>query len=167
MKTEISSTAYLQGVSEHVVAYLAQKLGSTGKDKFDAYVASGVLHPMFKCTGTGMVVGLFRYKAMLSFEALPASTINAHAIMARVLAWVADNDKARDKLKLPVPSVDIDAYNNSSLVDIEIEVEFAEEILATETDDAQCDIEYAGKRWNVTPYTVYTAEAAEVRPDGY
>ncbi|MFH0274898.1 phage tail protein [Vibrio jasicida] len=163
---ESNSISYMQELGNDIANYIDRVLGSSGKDKFDAYMTEGNMIPMFKDMGDGMLIGQFRYTAVFSIEDMPTTKIDPYVVMARVMAWITDYDREREQHNLKAPLVNIDAYNNGTLADMEITSEFVESITAKLAPDGETgDITFAGKEWNVQPYVVYVAEDGEVMPN--
>lgn len=165
MSVQSNSVSYMQELGDHLTNYIERKLGSPGKDKFDAYMTGGNMIPMFKDMGDGMLLGKFQYTAVFSIEDMPADKIDPYIVMARVMAWLDDNDREREKHGLKSPTVDIDAYNNGTMADMEITADFVESITARLAPDGEeGDVTFAGKEWNVEPYIVYVARTGKVAP---
>lgn len=167
MSTEtFKSISYMQELGKHITEYLDRQLGSPCKDKFDAVIESGKLIPMFKDMGTGgMIIGKFQYKAVFSIEDFPGDKMDPYVVMARVLAWIQDHDREREKHKLATPEATVDAYNNGQYYDMDFDIDFVETITAMLAPEGQPgDVTFAGKEWIVQPYVIYIAEDGEVKP---
>ena len=154
------SSSYMQALSDHLTDYLMTKAGSPAKDKFDAFMVSGEVKPALKNKGDGMIVCRLQYTAQFSFEDLPTNIIDPRVIFARVITWLDKFDTQREQLKLAPPSMDIDAYQQSELADLEISIDFIEDVSMREADDG--DVEYNGKRWQIEPFVIHTAESTTV-----
>lgn len=165
----VESVCYLQALGDHLTDYLQSKWGSPCKDKFDAYMSNGQLIPMFKDMGSDtIVIGRFQYSAIFSIEDMPTHLVDPYVVMARVMAWTTDHDRERERHQLKPPSVDIDAYNNGQMADLEITMDFVESITAKRAPDgAAGDVSFAGKEWVIQPYVVYLAEKGEVLPNAF
>lgn len=164
-KETFKSVSYMQELGDHITEYLDRLLGSPCKDKFDAVIESGQLIPIFKDMGDGMVVGKFKYKAVFSIEDFPGDKMDPYVVMARVLAWIQDHDREREKHKLSSPEATIDAYNNGQYYDMDFDIDFIETITAVPAPDGeQGDVTFAGQEWIVQPYEIYIAEDGEVTP---
>ncbi|EJB8454811.1 phage tail protein [Vibrio parahaemolyticus] len=165
MSISSNSISYMQELGDHLVSYIERKLGSPGKDKFDAYMTGGSVIPLFKDMGDGMLLGKFQYTAVFSIEDMPTDKIDPYVVMARTMSWICDYDREREKHGLKSPTIDIDAYNNGTLADMEITADFVESITARLAPDGETgDITFAGKEWNVEPYVIYVATDGEVTP---
>lgn len=161
--SDTQPTSYMQALSNDLLEYLEKKAGSTAKDKFDAFMVSGDVKPSFRNMGDGMVVCRLQYTAQFSFEDLPTRLIDPRVIFARVTTWLLTNDPMRDRLKLSAPSMDIDAYQMGELADLDITIEFIEDVPMREAQDG--DVTYKGKTWQIEPFKIYTAERGEVGLD--
>lgn len=155
--------SYMQALSNDLLEYLEKKAGSTAKDKFDAFMISGEVKPSFKSMGDGMVVCRLQYTAQFSFEGLPTKRIDPRVIFARITTWLLAHDPVRDRLKLAAPSMDIDAYQMGELADLDITIDFVEDVPMRESPDG--DVTYRGKTWQIEPFKIYTAESGQVGLD--
>ena len=156
----------MQELGDHITEYLDRLLGSPCKDKFDAVMVEGKLIPIFKDMGTGgMIIGKFQYKAAFNIEDFPGNKMDPYIVMARVLAWIEDYDREREKHKLAPPGATIDAYNNGQYYDVDFDIDFVETITASLAPEGEIgDVTFAGKEWIVQPYVIYIAEEGEVKP---
>lgn len=162
----IEHISYIQALGSHITEYLHDKWGSASKEKFDAYMEKATTIPMFKeLTPDTMLVYRLRYNAIFHIEDMPTDKINPHVVNSRVLAWINDFDHERDKHGLRHPEIEIDAYNNGTLADVEIDIEFVESITARRLPEGRKgDITYQGSEWSISPYVILTAEEFEVLP---
>lgn len=164
MSEQVYSSS-LQALGDHIVVWLERKVGTSVKEQFSAYIEDGEIVPSFKNMGDGVIACYFKYKASFSIEGIQYGLINQNALIARIIAWLSEHDTTRTRFKLGNPVIDIDAYDSSTMADIDIEVHFVDVISMREVTSGLGDVEYNGKQWDIEPYVIHTAEEGEVKPN--
>lgn len=139
-----------------ISALVAHLHASTGLplENIHAYADKGELAPSGRHLGSVMPtgdgpareqveIGVWKYDAVIQIERYSG---DGPALMAIVLAWLADVDLDRDGLADPEVDAEI---NDLSSADIEIAVEFEERIVIIEDPDG--GISFRGRPWGVLP----------------
>lgn len=137
-----------------LVAYLRETTGLPAEN-FNAYADKGELAPSGRHLGfvrgedgstparEQIEAGVWKYDAVIQIERYAG---DGPALLALILAWLADNDPDRDGLADPEVDAEI---NDADTADLEISVELEERIVLIE--DAAGDVAYRSKRWSVLP----------------
>lgn len=155
---------YMAQLANIYTSILEKKLGSTGKDIFDCVITGGTFLASFKDMGDGIIVGRFNYESVFMFEGLPTSKLNPYILMASTVTWLHDNDEERKRFNFPPPKIEVDAYSTDGtpVSDMEITLQFSEEVTMKETSEELGDVFFNNKWWGIAPYTLYVAEETKV-----
>lgn len=147
---------------ENLANYLTLK-GVAGEcERFDYFAGLNQLLPCFSDLGDDQhLVARVRYPAVFYIERYSAP---AELIFALVNIWLCTHDGDRERDGLPAPTFLPEQINegDASFVNMEIEVEFQEDI--TIVPDENGLIDYMGKTYSIGGTTTSMVTEIEVAP---
>lgn len=121
----------------------------------DSWPEQVTLPLYWKPSTDGLYMGDMRYHAVIALERL---TVNPARLMALVGSWLENHDPHRDGLAEPTFEID---QLDPDQADVELQLDFVEPQHLAESDTGE--IEAFGKRWDLVPFDLWTAEHGEVR----
>lgn len=140
-----------------ITAFLVQQ-NLVAAEQIDSWVENPRIVPAAEVRGEAIVLYRQTYEAVISIERYPHKTHPAELLFALVACWLMDNDAEREQIATPQTEVDI---LDASTADIEITLEFEEDITAVE--DPAGPILFNGKKYRLAIDVIDYAEEGEVR----
>jgi hypothetical protein len=125
-------------------------------EQLDYWMENGTANFSAKKVGQGILLCRFQYDAVFSVERY---SNNPDLFLAIFCCWLQDHDGSRSDDDLAMPSIDVTPMNDST-TDIEVKLQFIEEITAVE--DANGELEFNGKRWQLQSVAINDADTVGV-----
>ncbi len=140
-----------------ITAFLVQQ-NLVAAEQIDSWVENVELFPAGDERGNGVLMFRQEYTIGIEIERYPYKTHPAELLFALLSCWLMDNDSERDEIA--VPKVDVEVLDDS-IADLEITIEFTEDITAVE--DPAGPILFNGKQYRLDVDLIDYAEEGEVR----
>ncbi|MEH6649977.1 MAG: phage tail protein [Motiliproteus sp.] len=131
-------------------------------ENFESFQEGGELQPGGgNETEQGWHQADWKYRAVLAFERIPASS--AGLLLALVQAWLDENDPDRSDHELGNPQGQIDLDDNNKFADVELTLDFVDPIYLVQDDSGP--IVWNGQQFNFGDYDLWIAEQGGVTHD--
>ncbi len=106
--------------------------------------------------GDSLLLYRMEYRAVFWMEGYAYQKHPVEILLARVAAWLADNDQDRDQLDKPEPELEPDVLDDFT-ADLELSVNFREDVYAVQDDNG--NIEIQGRRYRLSEAEMSIADA--------
>jgi len=116
-------------------------------EKLDVWAENLSLQMRGKMEGNRVSLHRMTYRAVFSIEHYEYQKNSIDLLSARLITWLADNDKRSDMSEGDrTPEINVDVWDKHT-ADVEITLTFEEDVYIVE--DESGGIEYAGRRWKL------------------